>query len=214
VAHVSSIVSRECADAGFFSWAHACVCSDAAPLTTLGVTPMDRHVGGVLRSHEGWATKVERKAPQTSGLWAIAAIFRRPRQRLRPLQGRRSDKKKWCVRVGLACTRRRGGGAAAGTVRSLFSLWSLRPSRRGAPCSFSDPDGVHGARAAQVLAKSARMINFINYRMRITLADGRVLVGQFMAFDKVRTHAHAHAHAHARALTLNARMGALGGHSI
>jgi len=30
------------------------------------------------------------------------------------------------------------------------------------------------------------MINFINYRMRVTLSDGRVLVGQFLAFDKVR----------------------------
>jgi len=42
------------------------------------------------------------------------------------------------------------------------------------------------ALSLQVLAKSAKMINFINYRMRVTLSDGRVLVGQFLAFDKVR----------------------------
>ena len=43
------------------------------------------------------------------------------------------------------------------------------------------------------------MINFINYRMRVTLADGRVLVGQFLAFDKVlalcQPAAHTQAHA-------------------
>ena len=29
------------------------------------------------------------------------------------------------------------------------------------------------------------MLNYINYRMKITITDGRQLVGKFMAFDKV-----------------------------
>jgi len=34
------------------------------------------------------------------------------------------------------------------------------------------------------LSKNAKILNYINYRMRVTLSDSRVLVGQFMAFDK------------------------------
>ena len=28
------------------------------------------------------------------------------------------------------------------------------------------------------------MVNYINYRMRVTLSDTRMLVGKFLAFDK------------------------------
>ena len=34
------------------------------------------------------------------------------------------------------------------------------------------------------MARSSRMLKYINYRMRITLSDNRTIVGTFMAFDK------------------------------
>eukprot|EP01035_Chromulina_nebulosa_P057118 gene57118-78265_t len=34
------------------------------------------------------------------------------------------------------------------------------------------------------MARSSRMLRYINYRMRITLQDSRVIVGTFMAFDR------------------------------
>jgi len=32
--------------------------------------------------------------------------------------------------------------------------------------------------------RSGKMVNYINYRMRVTLSDTRMLVGKFLAFDK------------------------------
>mmetsp|Transcript_77725 Transcript_77725/g.69561 ORF Transcript_77725/g.69561 Transcript_77725/m.69561 type:complete len:221 (+) Transcript_77725:129-791(+) len=34
------------------------------------------------------------------------------------------------------------------------------------------------------ISKTSKMLNFINYKMRVTIQDGRQLVGTFMAFDK------------------------------
>ena len=34
------------------------------------------------------------------------------------------------------------------------------------------------------MSRTSRMLNYINYRMKVTLADKRTLVGSFLAFDK------------------------------
>lgn len=36
----------------------------------------------------------------------------------------------------------------------------------------------------QSMSRSSKMLQYVNYRMRITILDGRVLVGTLMAFDR------------------------------
>ena len=35
-----------------------------------------------------------------------------------------------------------------------------------------------------VVSKTSKMLQYINYRMRVTILDGRQIVGRFMAFDR------------------------------
>ena len=37
---------------------------------------------------------------------------------------------------------------------------------------------------SQGMTKSSKILQFVNYRMRVTITDGRQMVGKFMAFDK------------------------------
>jgi small nuclear ribonucleoprotein (snRNP)-like protein len=37
---------------------------------------------------------------------------------------------------------------------------------------------------SQGMTKSSKILQFVNYRMRVTISDGRAMVGKFMAFDK------------------------------
>ncbi|CAN0531799.1 unnamed protein product, partial [Ectocarpus sp. 8 AP-2014] len=39
-------------------------------------------------------------------------------------------------------------------------------------------------RVLQSMSRSSKMLQYVNYRMRITILDGRVLVGTLMAFDR------------------------------
>lgn len=34
------------------------------------------------------------------------------------------------------------------------------------------------------MSKNSKILQYVNYRMRITIEDGRMLVGKFLAFDK------------------------------
>ena len=46
------------------------------------------------------------------------------------------------------------------------------------------PAAAAALAAAMVLPKGAKMLQYVNWRMRVTVTDGRQLVGKFMAFDK------------------------------
>lgn len=56
------------------------------------------------------------------------------------------------------------------------------PKSSRASCSRRRRLGPHDT--TMVMNKSSKMLNYINYRMKVTLQDSRVLVGYFMAFDK------------------------------
>jgi small nuclear ribonucleoprotein B and B' len=34
------------------------------------------------------------------------------------------------------------------------------------------------------VTRTSKMLAYVNYRMRVTIADGRQIVGRFMAFDR------------------------------
>lgn len=54
-----------------------------------------------------------------------------------------------------------------------------------APVAFGARAPIPGpVRPRLPQAKSTKLMQYINYRMRVTILDGRQLVGRFMAFDR------------------------------
>jgi hypothetical protein len=63
---------------------------------------------------------------------------------------------------------------------TIDCIWARKPQESTFKVAFERT-------TSNMANKQGKMQNLINYRMRVTLNDGRQMTGQMLAFDKVRS---------------------------